>query len=644
MNAFKHGMRARKQALLHGDSIAFENRLHEWMAIAEPADDMAEFLLHQNVFMSFEVERARRAHLERLTSQIESSEDTEIEEVWELGNRLFFDPSGPCELYGAPGVFRSKVRTSWTGRPDDPNDPAALVRKLESSEPGCWYLRACWEDLRAQLVEPGKFWQSHDRLRAIRLLGRQPLSAIRDRRVAEIFVASHALNPVGETPFDYLVSDMTEMDLDRYRKGVQAQWPDLVSTKDTAQCRQLLIDLADCAIEQLDSSLAEYAADADANAQKSVNRLSAHKSPEGRHLGAYHTKCLNAYHRGVETLRKYQGKKKAQGRDKNDEYAGMMEKDEGRRTSEEERRAEDGGWRIPDFARWVAGADASDHVPDRSFVGGNGERDSFEPSMDWDALPDWDPQADCGTGMAGATESASATMTADATDSDGATLSDGTRASASPTLSVGITRLEASEPGRPAGRSSPNKTGIEQAAHTNPSRQRGAAALAAAEECPADPLAGASGWYGHDPIAGNLIPADPLDAGAADAGRSSPDVSGADVVPNGGDEMSPRGENSENSTNEAKSDESVIIIQNKDPVDVAANSGVDAGLDRGQETLGVGPGKRGLDRGSSRVVAAGGCDRSATPSAVAVRGPGQPAGNERPGSESTKTIEADPPW
>jgi len=47
------------------------------------------------------------------------------------------------------------------------------------------------------------------------------------------------------------------------------------------------------------------------------------------------------------------------------------------------------------------------------------------------------------------------------------------------------------------------KTGIEATAYTNPTRQRGAAALAAAEECPADPLAGASGWYGHDRIANN---------------------------------------------------------------------------------------------------------------------------------------------
>jgi len=489
MNAFKHGMRAKKLELLRGDSFAFENRLHEWLAIAEPKDDMAEFLVHQNVFMSFEVERARRAHLEGLTSQIEKSDDTEIEKVWELGQRLFFDPTAPIELYGAPGVFRSKVRTSWNGRADDPNDPAALVRKLESSEPGCWFLHGYWEDLRAKL-EPRKFWQSHDRLTAIRLLGSQPLSAITDRRVAEIFVASHALYPVGESPFDYLLSDMTEMDLDRYRKAVKAAWPDLVSANDTAQCRQILIDLVDCHLEHLNEIIAEHQASADSIAQKTVDRLGAAKSPEGQRLAAYHVQCQRALDRGIETLRKYQGKKKAEGRDRKDEYAGMM--------------AKDGERRIADFARWAPPVDTSDHIPDRAFVAGHGERDS-------------------GTGTAGATHSASDTMIADATLWDGATVSDDTSASASVTLSAGITLLEASE----------------------------------------------------------------RDAGAGDAIGNSRGVSEADALANRGDAMSPsRGENSENVTNEANFDETVIIIQNKDPVAVMATSGVDAGLDKREERPG----------------------------------------------------------
>ena len=55
-------------------------------------------------------------------------------------------------------------------------------------------MRDRWEELRT-LLEPGKFWQSHDRFKAIRLLGRQPLDADEDKWVAEVFVASHALNP-----------------------------------------------------------------------------------------------------------------------------------------------------------------------------------------------------------------------------------------------------------------------------------------------------------------------------------------------------------------------------------------------------------------------------------------------------------------
>ena len=66
-------------------------------------------------------------------------------------------------------------------------------------------------------------------------------------------------------------------------------------------------------------------------------------------------------------------------------------------------------------------------------------------------------------------------------------------------------------------------------------------------------------------------------------GGNSRDVSDADAVVKRGDGMSPRGENSENDTNEANFDESVTIIQNKDPVGVAANSGVDSGLDKREE-------------------------------------------------------------
>ena len=176
--------------------------------------------------------------------------------------------------------------------------------------------------------------------------------------------------------------------------------------------------------------------------------------------------------------------------------------------------------------------DASDHVPDGSFGVGDGEREALEPSIDWDALPDRGAQPDCGTGTAGATQSASASMMADTTLSDGVTLSAGTSILASVTLPDGITPLEASE----------------------------------------------------------------LDACAGDAGGNSRDVSDADAVANRGDGISPRGENRENDTNEANFDENAIVVQDKEPVGVAANSGVDSGLDKWEEQPGRAEGKEELIR------------------------------------------------
>ena len=50
----------------------------------------------------------------------------------------------------------------------------------------------------------------------------------------------------------------------------------------------------------------------------------------------------------------------------------------------------------------------------------------------------------------------------------------------------------------------------------------------------------------------------------------------------------------ENHTNEANFDENVIIIQNKGLVGVAANSGVDSGLDKREEQPGRAEGKEEL--------------------------------------------------
>src|SRR5450631_500965 len=100
MNAYKHGLRSKKQVLVREESCAFEERKMKWMAKVDPPDDMGEFLAYQTVAAWSEIEHAERANAERIRVLIDTSEDTEIEAAYELGRRLFFNRSGAMALYG----------------------------------------------------------------------------------------------------------------------------------------------------------------------------------------------------------------------------------------------------------------------------------------------------------------------------------------------------------------------------------------------------------------------------------------------------------------------------------------------------------------------------------------------------------------
>ncbi len=304
MNALKHGNRSRKLALLREESCAFEDRLCKWMAIGEAQNDVEEYLVYRNVCLSFDLDRAQRARVERCTSLIENSDEEEVALAHAVGEQLFFDPAGPTPLYGNRTFFSPEKKTSWSGQAVDPNNPAALLRILESNAVGCCWLRDEWQALRTQLESTG-FWQSHDRLKAIRLLGRQPVQANEDLRVATIFVASHALGPAGPSEFADLRSDMEDSQRSRYAKGIRERWPDLFRTREKAEWRQMLLALAERNIDRLNAKLEVHEQNADTQAKRAVALESFDRSPEGQALANYLIKCHNALHRGVASYQKY---------------------------------------------------------------------------------------------------------------------------------------------------------------------------------------------------------------------------------------------------------------------------------------------------------------------------------------------------
>ncbi len=160
------------------------------------------------------------ADAENAESLVENADEIELGEIHDIGCCLFFDPCGPTALYGKQSNNWRKKRTSWKGEAIDPYDPKKLVDVLYSSAAGCRWLREQWEELGAHLKKAKGFWRSADKLKAIRMLGRQPIDAPDDvHSVAAIFLASYAIRRKGD-PFDDLLSDMGSETLAQFVKDV----------------------------------------------------------------------------------------------------------------------------------------------------------------------------------------------------------------------------------------------------------------------------------------------------------------------------------------------------------------------------------------------------------------------------------------
>jgi hypothetical protein len=225
--------------------------------------------------------------------------------VYKLGKRLFFDRNGPIEVYGTQEVFCLK-RTSPNEEAVGQDDPAILVNKLESSAKGCEWLRGQWELLKAPLVDPDGCWVGCHRLMAVRLLGRQPVNTVTDRLVAEVFVASFALNEDRENEFsDMLHSDLTQERLDDLVASTMLTWPGLTEIDEKSKGRTVLLEIVDQNIERLDSLIAKHAENADDRAESQFRRLGVDPSPESHYLRTHKAKCHSAYLRGQKECQNY---------------------------------------------------------------------------------------------------------------------------------------------------------------------------------------------------------------------------------------------------------------------------------------------------------------------------------------------------
>ena len=181
-NAVKHGMTARTLVLPGEDPDALQERLDSWIGNLQPQNEVEQFLVEQAVQSSWKLDRADRAEVARLSHIIETLPVAEAnrqqEEAAALGRRLFSDRNGSGSIKLQSQILEALLpgRKSQTSRPLDVLDHAgAIVRRLESTGPGCQWMLDRWIELRT-LLDQGQPWPSIEKSRAIRLLGKPPLN------------------------------------------------------------------------------------------------------------------------------------------------------------------------------------------------------------------------------------------------------------------------------------------------------------------------------------------------------------------------------------------------------------------------------------------------------------------------------------
>ncbi len=308
-NAETHGLRARRFLIPGEQDAEVEERIDEMLSSMGPRTEGERTLLLSAVQCSVIFERSLAAQAARISANIDDADHRLEVEAKGLLKRLFHSRQGPIETYGSEQYLSGGERVSYSPIPDDPEDPETLVSSLERTVPGCRLMLAEWAELKA-LLEPTGRWQAVHRFRAIRLLGRNPIAAIWDRRVLEIHFRSWTTNPVRDQAWLELRGELTRVEYKRYRRALDRQYPDLLDSGDDEKERQVLRSIVDRAVEELQAKLAVAHERALAEADRKVALLSFDDSHTGELLRRYSTSSQRAMVKSLEAFAKLRRKSK----------------------------------------------------------------------------------------------------------------------------------------------------------------------------------------------------------------------------------------------------------------------------------------------------------------------------------------------
>ena len=198
-----------------------------------------------------------------------------------------------------------KPRTSFSGLAEDPDDPERLVIRLEGSAAGCLWLLRQWAELR-DILDQDLLWQSIDRFKAIRLLGRQPTDAADDSDVTTIYLASWAMHPQANEidAFQDVYNELLAGEANLFRQRLTGRVVEDFLPADKDEAKAKLLAIVASAVDRLKVLLEDHEARAEAEAADRSARLAFDDSDEGERLRRYQIACGRSLNRSLDTLLK----------------------------------------------------------------------------------------------------------------------------------------------------------------------------------------------------------------------------------------------------------------------------------------------------------------------------------------------------
>ena len=306
-NAVKHGCRARLPILPGEDPEAYERRLDAWVGKFAPARRGRALPggARRPRLLAARPRRPRRGRPTRGRDRGRCG--AAGRGCREAGRGVVPRPRRPTSWRTRRG-WRSPTGRSSPGRSTRsiPSTPPDWSPSLEATAIGCDWLLARWAEL-GQILDEGRHWRPTDRLRAIRLLGKQPLDVVADDQLLAIYLACHAMDPDGPDVFAEPLGDLRRPEMQASRERLSARFAAARaerSPRDAAEGRATLRAIVTAAVARVEA-LREVRAAAEAVGAADISaRLSYYGRETVEWLRKHQVTCSRALFRTFDELRK----------------------------------------------------------------------------------------------------------------------------------------------------------------------------------------------------------------------------------------------------------------------------------------------------------------------------------------------------